>query len=326
MTTDQRPDDSAERPGHSETEGSNTRDSADLETGRREPVFSEEEDYAEADRDTDYASAYEDEPENQAYGGSAAIEEEWNEEEEDYQDDYQEEYAQTWPLGLVAVALVAILLLGAGGYGVIQQRAAMQEEIRQLQGSLATSANPDELSAGRAALRELEQRNRDQLASLDAAKAENRRLQDRVAGLELQLQAAASRSTSAPAAEPTKANQATVTGSNATAQTGATATRASKPAAPAPATPKSSGTGPASAAGDWFVNFGSYSQSAVAQSWAKKIKPAAGQVAVSPSSKDGKTFYRVRVVALADRAEAEKVSLQLQQDHGLSKLWVGSNK
>jgi cell division septation protein DedD len=325
MTTDQRPGDSDQRPAPSDTEGSNTRDSADQEIGRREPVFTEfreEEDYAESDRDTDYASAYEDEPENQAYGGSAAIEDEWNEEEEDYQDDYQEEYTQTWPLGLIAVALVALLLLGAGGYGVIQQRAAMQEEIRQLQGSLATSANPDQLSAGRAALRELEQRNSDQLASLDAAKAENRRLQDRVAELELQLQAVASGSTSAPA----KANQATVTGSNATAQTGSTETRAGKPGAPAPDTPKSSGTGPASTAGDWFVNFGSYSQSAVAQSWAKKIKPAAGQVAVSPSSKDGKTFYRVRVVALADRAEAEKVSRQLQQDHGLPKLWVGSNK
>lgn len=331
MTIDQRPGDPAEGPAHSDKVVSNAHNSTDPEAGRREPVFAEfveEEDYEESDSDTVYDSVYEDEPDAEEYAGSAALEEDWNEDEEAYPEDHddyrdqEEEYAQTWPLGSIAVALVAILLLGAGGYGVIQQRAAMQEEIRQLQGSLATAANPDELSAGRAALRQLELRNSEQLASLDAVKAENRRLQDKIAGLEQQLQAAASGSAGAPAAKPSSPDKGTASGSAAAAQAGAT----TKPASAAPAAAKSGTGDAASPTGDWFVNFGSYSQSAVAQSWAEKIRPAAGKVAVSPGSRDGKTFYRVRVVALADRAEAENVSRQLQQEYDLPKLWVGSNK
>jgi cell division septation protein DedD len=349
MTTDDKLKDYIDRSGHHEQGGVNTRNPADPESGRREPVFTpfdEEDNYEEADRDNDYASAYEEELDDEDYdlpadSGAASravpvrrdtrshrlgdeeyeADEEWDE-EDDYPyeadpDDYRdqlEEHGPGWPLGLMAVAVVAMVLLAAGGYGVIQQRSAMQNEIRQLQAELATAANPDELSAGREALRELEQRNQQQLASLDAVKAENRRLQDRVAGLEQQLRAAAGGS--GGAAGSTQASKATPP------VQAAAKTAAAEPTAPEPAA-GSTLAAAAGGTGDWFVNFGSYSQKAIAESWAKKLKPAAGKVVVSPGSKDGGTFYRVRVVALADRAEAEQVSRQLQQDYGLPRLWVG---
>ena len=371
MTTEDKLEDYTGRSGHHVKGDSDTRHPADPESGRREPVFSpfdEEDDYEEADRDTDYASAYEDEVDDEDYrlpaesgtakrsalarqdAGSRHLgegeypadeaDEEWREEDDypyeeesgDY-GDQQEEHGHGWPLGLIAVALVAMVLLAAGGYGVIQQRSAAQDEIRQLQAALATAANPDELSAGREALRELEQRNQQQLASLDAAKAENRRLQDRVAGLEQQLRAAGGASSSgstatsgATAPEPTAARPAAA--KPAAPKPAAPKPAAPKPAAPEPAAPKTAAPGSAIAgtageAGDWFVNFGSYTERTVAESWANKLKPAAGRVVVSPGSKNGTTFYRVRVVALADRTEAEQVSRQLQQDYGLPRLWVG---
>jgi cell division septation protein DedD len=370
--------------------------------GRREPVFTdfdEDEDYEEADRDTDYASAYEEESEDDEYleplddedpddistewqvlgatgtqastkraggnpwdvpGTSGASEEapdevdeydtepveyeselddnnlhddpedydpelkpelpadksalatdsdeEWDD-EDDYPDEREEvpeqEAAHSWPLGLVIVGIVALVLLAAGGYGVIQQRSATQEEIRQLQATLATAASPAEVAASREAVREIEQRNENLVATVDRLSLENRRLSDTVAGLEKQLapqqtalpQVAALYQAAAPKPAP-----------------------APKPAA-ATAKPKPAST---STGGDWFVNFSSYSQRTAAESWAKKLKPSAGKTIVAASTRDGKTLYRVRIIGLADRAAAQKVAGQLASDYKLPPLWVGS--
>lgn len=342
---------------------------------RRDPVFTqfdEDEDYEESERDTDYASAYEDEesedddyretlseertdddgeewqvleaaPNRGPRGGDRnpwdvpasgydvgededdlatdeldaesgrfededlADDEDW-EDTDDYPEDEEEqsletgprEQAQQWPWGLVVVGVVALGLLAAGGYGVIQQRSAAQEEIRQLQATLATAGNPAEVAAGREALREMEERITRSQATIDALALENRRLTDTVAGLEQQLATPPATATVVPTAEP----------------------------APAAETPKSApvpATSPAQAAapGDWFVNFSSYEQRSTAESWVKKLKPSAGKAVVVEGSRDGRTFYRVRVVGLTDRIQAETVSVQLQSAHGLPPLWIG---
>ncbi len=229
-------------------------------------------------------------------------EEDWDEEayEPEADQQYADDSGHGWPVGLIVVAVVALVLLAAGGYGVIQQRAATQEEIRQLQAALATAASPAEVSASREAMRELEQTNARQLASIEALTLENRRLMDMVAGLENKL--ATQQSAAAKPAEP---------------------------AAPPPVAAKPKPTQPATRktpppAGDWFVNFSSYSQRSVAESWARKLQPAAGKAVVQPGSRDGKTFYRVRIIGLADRAQAERVAGQLQTAYGLPKLWVGT--
>jgi cell division septation protein DedD len=344
--------------------------------GRREPVFSdfdEDEDYEESDRDTDYASAYDeeesdeedyleafeddepedagtewqvlgdprskearpgqaasnpfeskpaddpagtmavavaagsrDEPDEEDYPGDESedeAEEDWDD-QEDYseeQDDYDDgspENGQRWPLGLVAVAIVALLLLAAGGYGVIQQRSAAQEEIRQLQASLATAANPAEVAALRETLRESERRNAGYEETIDALTIKNRRLADMVAGLEKQL--ATQVTAAVPAVE-----------------------KAPVAATPAKARPKTAPAAATSTRGEWFVNFSSYSQRSTADTWVKKLRPSAGKAIVTTGTRDGKTFYRVRIVGLADRAQAQKVAGQLASTHGLPPLWVG---
>ncbi|MEP5321833.1 SPOR domain-containing protein, partial [Marinobacter alexandrii] len=73
----------------------------------------------------------------------------------------------------------------------------------------------------------------------------------------------------------------------------------------------------------WFVNFGSYSQRAKAQEWADRLKPGSGSVIVAAADSSGGSVYRVRIVGLASKADAQRVAAQLERTHGLSKLWVG---
>ena len=318
---------------------------------RREPVFTAfdgEEDYEEPERDTDYATRYIDdadiddaadlvdetddleldwsddreplpassrfddaeeepwEPDDDEEDQLAAGPDErppWEEDnpEEEYENDYADESSR-WPIGMVAVGLVAIILLAAGGYGVLQQRAATEEEIRQLRAQLATATRPAEVQVDNAALEDARKRNIELSMVMDSLKLENQRLNDTVAGLEAQLEAQQEALARQPAPTPKPAPEPV----------------AAKPK-PAPAVSSSDSSG----AGSWFVNFGSYSQRPTADSWASKLKPATGRATVTTGSRDGKTFYRVRVIGLADKATAEGVARQLEREYGLGKLWVG---
>lgn len=242
---------------------------------------------------------------------------EWD--EDDLEDDGQEYYENedreiTLPLGLILVGLVALLLLGAGGYGVMQQRAEMQEEVRRLQSNLATAANPSEVAETRASNEALVKLNADLEAELELLTAENRSLQAIVNGLESQLAAQQNALVKTKPAPPKPALAV-----------------ASKPApkpvarfsAPAP---RPSSTAPAAVeSGSWFVNFGSYSQQETAQGWVKRLEPGAGEVVVITGEKSGRTFYRVRVVNLTSREQADATARRLESRYELAKLWVGQS-
>lgn len=221
----------------------------------------------------------------------------WDDEElrdDEYRSAEHSRFTDTWPLGLIAVAVLALLLLAAGGYGVMKQRAAMEEEIRELQSQLALAANPEDISATRASLGSLQEDNRELRTALSELRDENRQLSDTLAGLEQQLVSqrdAAARAATSPRPE----------------------------AQAAPAEPATEAAG----SGDWFVNFGSYSNRSVAEQWSARLEPGSGQVTVTDTERDGSTFYRVRVIDLASDSEAQAVARQLEQDYGLSKLWVG---
>ncbi len=211
-----------------------------------------------------------------------------------------------WPIGLIAVAVVALLLISAGGYGVMQQRASMQEEIRSLQAAAATSASPKEVAASRDAQRVLSARNKELLNTVDALHMEIRSLRDTTQGLESQL-------------FELKPDSATIPKAVAVAPKLARApTR--------PATPVASASKPATtsiASGNWFVNFSSYGASATANTWVARLKPAHGEVVAVPTVKNGDTYYRVRVVNLSNEAQARDVAQALAKQYKLPKLWVG---
>ncbi|MEP4145879.1 MAG: SPOR domain-containing protein [Halioglobus sp.] len=237
-------------------------------------------------------------------------EEEWDE----IDDEYEEEEARELnvSLGMIIVAVFALVLLGAGGYGVIEQRASMQEEIRQLQAKLATSAPPQEVTASRASAAQANERNVQLQGQLDELLRENSNLQAIVTGLEKQL-TAQQEVLQKPAPAP-----------KATPQPATPQPAAPTPAAPKPATPTSTSSNTTTATG-WFVNFSSYTKRTTADSWVSKLQPATGRVTVSTGQSGGRTVYRVRVVELPDRSTAESVARALEKEYGLSKLWIGKS-
>lgn len=244
----------------------------------------------------------------------------------------ESETGQAWPLGLIAVALIALVLLIAGGYGVMQQRSATSEEIRELRAALATAASPEEVAESRTAAAEAEQRNVQLKEQLYTLSAENRRLSDTVAGLEAQM-AVQQRAIStamekartqqnSPAAIAARTKPTRKAPVKAAAKPKPAPAVASKPAATkAPATAVASTAAPV--AGGWFVNFGSYGSESAAQNWVNKLKPAAGRVITAPGEKNGRTFYRVRVVDLPNKLAAQNVARLLEKEYKLSKLWIG---
>ncbi|MDG1944376.1 MAG: SPOR domain-containing protein [Halioglobus sp.] len=314
---------------------------------RREPLVSgfEEDDEAfeEHDRDTDYSSGYSaDSLEEEDFDDNLADENDnglllptnttaLQETESDLQepepmetqaphewleetgyDEVQENTSRDWPLLLVSVAVIALVLLAFGGYGVMQERSATREETRLLRAELATSASTMDVNANRAAMQALQDTNAELAANAGALAAQNRRLSDTVAGLEAQL----------------KAQQAALT-----KKVPATKTPDKPAAVPKPATPQTTTTqGTAnnnaaapSSSGNWFVNFGSYTQTDMAETWANRLRPATGRVIIAKTAKDGKTIYRVRVVGLASKDAASKVARSLEAEMGVSSLWVGSD-
>ena len=243
----------------------------------------------------------------------AAYDDQDDEDDYDYEDFAEEHVEPTFPLGLVIVGVVALGLLVFGGYGVIQQRAALQEDVRQLQSQLATTANPAEVAKTRAANEALQQRNTELEAQLVGLERENRTLQATVAGLEKQLSAQQLALQSSPGAAAAPASGA---------KPKPAATPAPEPEAPTAAPPTSSTP---AASGTWFVNFGSYGQEDIARRWAQRLQPDAGRVIVTTGVRDGRTLYRVRVVDLTSREAADATARALERSYGLERLWVGKS-
>ncbi|MCR9105337.1 MAG: SPOR domain-containing protein [Gammaproteobacteria bacterium] len=228
-----------------------------------------------------------------------ARDDEWYDDEEEYSDEEFE--SERWPISLIVIGSLALLLVIAGVYGIVQDRSATQDQIRQLQASLATAVSPEEVASSRSALQDANERARELSAQVSSLRSENQRLADTVAGLEAQVAALSSPAKPAADDKPVAPKPAV----------------ASKPA---PAAPKPAAT--ATSEG-WFVNFGSYGDETIARDWANKLSAEFGDVIVAPSAKDGRTYYRVRVVGLSSRDAAEATAKKLESAYGLSRLWVG---
>jgi cell division protein FtsN len=338
---------------------------------RQEPSFSNLEDlhedgYEEPDRDTNFTSGYRadsveeeevyddtypEDDEREVFADSESDRlldpDEATEEDSDswLDEDDEPEERQRWPMGLVAVAVLAVVLLGAGGYGVLQQRAATEAEIRELRAALAVAASPAHGGDTRGALETLQQSYDKLSTQAEKLTLENRRLADTVAGLEAQLgaqqsvpakpvsvqnspssvsQAGAVTNSDKPAASQVTASPTTVS------QTTAPQPATQQPAKPVPAATKPVAEPPtaaekatASPTGPWFVNFGTYATRNMADTWASRVRPGAGEVIVAPNEKDGRTLYRVRVVGLSDRESAQQVARKLESDLRVPALWVG---
>lgn len=227
----------------------------------------------------------------------------------------EDDDGRSLPWLMISIVGLALLLLGIGGYGVVQQRGELQAEIRELQARLATTITPEEAEAERERQREVTMVNESLTAEMEALVAENTALSEQLSTLEARV----GETQEAEAAAAKAATAAQV----AREQAAATAKRNREQA-----TAQSSAAQPASddaAAEGWFVNFGSYAQRDVADRWAGKLNVDSGRVVVQTASAAGKTLYRVRIVALASQDQAERVATQLERQYQLPRLWVGRN-
>lgn len=278
--------------------------------------------------DADDIDDWVDEEENELVavppGADSALElddTEWQENESYAEEDTED--GQGWPMAMIAVAILALILLGVGGYGVVKQRAATQEEIRQLQATLATAVEPGKAAENREALRAAQQEADELKAQIERLTLEKTHLSDTLTGLESELDA----QREALALMPTEKAPPAIAQAKKPAATTADSSAPSPVTAPAtaPAKPVSKAPAPAvvSAGAGWFVNFASYGKRATADNWAAKLQPAAGNAVVTTFDSNGRTLYRVRIIDLPDKATAERVAGQLATKHGLDRLWVG---
>lgn len=201
---------------------------------------------------------------------------------------------ERWPLALIVVAVIALLLVTAGGYGVIKQRSAMQAEITELRARLAETASPDEVVAARRALEDIQTENSEMRALVTSLREENQRLSDTLTGLEQQVDAQREATDKAR-------------------ETAASALPAE------PETPKPAAT----AKGNWFVNFGAYREQPLANEWAGRLREGGNTVVVMPIESNGRKLYRVRITGLASESSARQLAGQLEKRFKLDPLWVG---
>ena len=218
------------------------------------------------------------------------------------------------PLGTIALLALALIALGAGVYGVIQQRGAMQTEIRELQAQLANTLSAEEAAAERERQRQIELENETLRSEREALQADNAALSERADRLQAQL------------ARQQASNEQAAAAQKAAAQREAAARETERQLARRQREESAGAQAAANAsapAGPWFVNFGSYAQRQVADRWASRLTVGEGRVVVRTASTAGKTVYRVRVVDLATRDAAERVAIALERQHAVSPLWVG---
>ncbi|WOJ92429.1 SPOR domain-containing protein [Congregibacter variabilis] len=225
-----------------------------------------------------------------------------------------QEESRAFPLGMIAVVGVALVLLGIGGYGVMQQRGDMQAEIRDLQAKLATTISPEEAQAERERQRQIQLQNESLSTELEALSAENSALAQQLAELEATQAAQISAAAEKRAQEEAAAKAA--------AERAAQQAAAKKQAA---AQSTASSASSAAAKGPWFVNFGSYADRTIAQRWANKLDVESGEVIVQTATAANKTLYRVRVIGLSSQDSAERVATALERQYQLPRLWVGKN-
>lgn len=220
-----------------------------------------------------------------------------------------------FPLGMIAVVGIALLLLGIGGFGVMQQRSDLQAEIRELQAKLATTISPEEAEMEREAQRQVQLQNESLSTELEALSAENNALAAQLSELEaIKADQAAKELEREQAATKAAADAAALKRKEALAKKSA--------AAQSTATSGASG---ASVKGPWFVNFGSYADKGIADRWAKKLTVDDGKVVVQTATAAGKTLYRVRVIGLSNQDAAERIATSLERQYQLPRLWVGKN-
>lgn len=235
--------------------------------------------------------------------------------------DPQHRRLPVWPF--VTVTAAAILLV-VGGWGAVQERNDLQQEIAQLKGQLGQKRSDGDLSSAQEA---------SLLAENESMKAQLATLRDEYAQLANEISSLQDRLMADVDAGKSQVRVAAIV---------------ETPVVPAPTTVMTSAPAATSEAADeptkndtdlsegreqdavtlagttWFVNVASHSNRELAATWRDRIAERYDGVRIQEANINGRSLFRVRVLSFNSKAAAERARTQLEQAFGIGPLWVGS--
>ena len=229
-----------------------------------------------------------------------------------------------WPF--VTVTAAAILLI-VGGWGAVQERNELQQEITQLKGQLGQKRSDGDLTGSQEAA--LLAENESMKAQLATLRDEYAQLASEISSLQDRLMGSVEASEDAPtvlavendtpaAPEPT---------APATPEPVAAADEAQAKEPVDNQTLLAGNNGPDSVAvagTTWFVNVASHSNRELAATWRDRIAERYDGVRIQEAEVNGRTLFRVRVLGFNTKDAADAARKQLEQAFGIGPLWVGS--
>ena len=208
-----------------------------------------------------------------------------------------------WPVLTAACALILVVI---GGWGAITERSSLTARIAELESAAIKTPQRGDLSGSEEqSLREENQRLSKQL---DELRDQLSNMAEEPAELETALSSKLATSQLPEFVATMSSNEVANTSTNQDQTVGDKASDEAN-------------------IGGWFVNVAAYSQASAAQSWVDKLTASLDENVVSSKVVvNDKTLYRVRVVDLADRAAAQALARQLENNYDIGPLWVGKTE
>ena len=205
-----------------------------------------------------------------------------------------------WPM---LVGFVAVMLIAVGGWGLFEERAALQTRINELERSQSQAQSTNSVDT----------------SVLSALETDNAALKLQLDDLYRDYELAMAEITSVQEARE-------ITTTDAPEEDERVSAVATKPEVSTPTSDTELTLDTDDATGSWFVNIGAYSVPQSAKDIAAQLADGGVDAVVQEiSTDDGKVLFRVRVIGLSTREDARQVGNDLESRYGINPVWVGQS-
>ena len=203
-----------------------------------------------------------------------------------------------WPM---LVGFVAVMLIAVGGWGLFEERAALQTRINELERSQSQAQSTNSVDT----------------SVLSALETDNAALKLQLDGLYRDYELAMAEITSLQEARE-------MTPTDAPEEDERVSAVATKPEVSTPTSDTELALDTDETTGSWFVNIGAYSVPQSAENIAAQLADGGVDAVIQKiSTDDGKVLFRVRVTGLSTREDARQVGNDLESRYGINPVWVG---
>ena len=205
-----------------------------------------------------------------------------------------------WPM---LVGFVAVMLIAVGGWGLFEERAALQTRINELERSQSQAQSINSVDT----------------SVLSALETDNAALKLQLDGLYRDYELAMAEITSLQEARG-------MTPTDAPEEDERVSAVATKPEVSTPTSDTELALDTDETTGSWFVNIGAYSVPQSAENIAAQLADGGVDAVIQKiSTDDGKVLFRVRVTGLSTREDARQVGNDLESRYGINPVWVGQS-